>query len=326
MNQFNAQPGAHTPWLPINQLLAIDERFTMTFNNKKNFLFAPKTIPQLSALVFLMHDQKIPYSQKPHEAKVFLSLQYLNHIQFCDENKIEVETGCELTTLHRTLFEKKYEIPLGIHQKQSIGEAILDGALSNDRILSVDLIKRDGGIIKWRSSIGPALHHLISGMESLPAVLVKAVLKVDPIPPMRIHMSWSFEEKDHLWTYFKDLLYFSSDWEKLDCLIPSGNNEKAFILGQISGQPEEMEAFKLLCPHFIKAKQENKIPAFIDYFKKQNAFFHKTQKMPLHDDYDYFWYNGLNDSGQLIHLHKIPEENNDAPVWKERVWASLVEL
>lgn len=337
------KPGAVTPYPAINQLLGMDERLSLN----DAYLLAPKSARSLSALLFLLEQQGLAYSQSLGEQtrdSIYLSVQHLQQIDLLHRDVVEVHCGCNLETLNHFLFEHGLELGLEnlISPKQLVGEAILAGtsfglALRQmniqDRLLALEFVKPGGGIVKLGASVrgaaaGPELHQFIWGIKQTNAILIKAAFRIDPIPPVRLHLAWSFECRGLLWEQFHRLKKFSIDWERLDCMIPRDLDEKSFIIGQISGLPEEIEAFKKACPSFSVAKEGKALREFLAYFKQKNAQFQPIDRTPSSDlnKTDYEWHFGLTGGGWNIFINALPEWQNPVdsmPLWKERILACL---
>ena len=340
MNDYEdeEQPGACTPYSAVNQLLSIDERFLV---NRQAYLLIPKTIPRLSALLFLLNKEGLPYCladerDSINKGKLLLSLKNLKSIHLLDEDKIQIEAGCTLEDVQSFLFEYNSELGLETleNPRQSIGNLILAGnplglklrQLSlKDHLLAAELVKSDGTLLKW-GVFGPPLQHLVYGIKEINALLVSLTFKIHPIPHARLYLSGSFEG----WPVFDQLLNFTSSWERLDCLISSKKEEKGFVLGQISGLNEEMQAFQLSCPPALKVVKENKINLFKAYFNQQKVVYHPCSERPLQDFYaaDYYWYQGLAQAGWLIYLEssekiKISTPDHSLSLWKEKLQQAL---
>ncbi len=114
MNSYRSEPGASTPYPAINRLLDIDERYRLKWTDAQNYLFAPKSIQKLSALLFLLHEQGVKFSLSRQylqsEKRIFISLQSINKVKLLENDVVEVQAGFELEELHRWLFEQGREV------------------------------------------------------------------------------------------------------------------------------------------------------------------------------------------------------------------------
>lgn len=346
MVDYRTYPGAVTPFSAINQLLELDERLVLEGPQGRGYLLAPKSSRSLSALLFLLKQHQLSYSQlatahRIIRGSIYLSVQYLQQIDLLQHDVVEVQGGCSLEALALFLHEQKFELGLEnlISPKQLVGEAILAGSSCGlflrqmsvqDRLLAVELVKPGGGIVRLGTPIrgaaaGPELHQCIWGINQMESILIKAAFRIDPIPPVRLHAAWSFECHRSLWEQFSRLSSFSSHWERLDCMISHNLNEKSFIVSQISGLPEEMEAFKKSCPSFSAAKERALLKEFLAYFKEKKALFKPLRSQVRQADY--IWHHGLTGDGWEIYLNdpESPDSASSTPLWKERVLSCLGE-
>ncbi|WP_068470082.1 FAD-binding protein [Candidatus Protochlamydia phocaeensis] len=352
MGRWNERPGVHTPWQAINKMLDAEERFEKEGKEWSGYLFAPKNISKLSALLYLLKELHIHYGfHNQGEAfnydwQALVSARAFSHLLFLQDGCIEIGAGYPFSMLSSSLNAQGYEIgweEWTSGKQQVIGEALLKGESQGlilnqeqlpDRILAVELVTREGSLLKWgkglrASQAGPSLPPLIWGMENLPAALISATLKADLLPPVRLCLSWTFSNYQELWNCFHVLKSFTTTWERLDCLLPGNTEEKGFVLAQISGIEEEMQAFKLCCPLIQGVEWVNKAPLFKKFFHQRGYSFHAAEgKSPLEilQEGHYYWYHGLTDQGWVIgsDLRKDSLHSFSIPLWKERLWSCLV--
>ena len=351
MSQENQEkPGAQTPWNGINQLLAPEERYEVKSSNWEGFLLAPKQSAQLAALLYLLHQHGLPFcvqgrgtTTRPEaNQRIIVSARAFTQVYLQEDSVVEAGAGCTVAQLHGDLFTRKFEVSLEgdplSSAKRSVGGIILSGRTAGiqlrqelfpSTILGVELVTWEGCQVKWgsgqRSAVaGPNIHKLIWGLQSLPAMITKVILKAYPIPPVRLRLLWSWREANLLWEHFHALKSFSTTWERLDCIFSSHPQEKKFILAQIAGLPEEMEAFKLLCPFYRKAEEKDEANNLKKYFiQKQMMAYPASVEQELLNG-EYLWYQGLDQRAWLI-THRPWEEESvqSQPVWKQRLWKSL---
>jgi FAD/FMN-containing dehydrogenase len=342
-------PGAVTPWPKIDQLLSADERFKVKSSDWSGFLFTPKHVSKLSALLYLIDEQGLPFHVQgkgtsnlipPTHIEILVSPRLLTQIRLLDNHLIEVEAGCNLRILSSSLFALKCEIGLeeeiGKGEKGSVGSAIIRGCQSGlvlreqpiqERLCAIEMVTCKGGILKLGRELeaacaGPRLHSLFWGIKTLKGVITKACFKAYPIPASRLYLTWSFTDRSQLWDSLKILKAFTHSWERLDCVIPSYEKEKGFILGQISGVEEEIEAFKIFCPLFKTALVEE-MDGQLTAFLTSRGFSFKAvqlkdylQEMPYPS---YIWYHALIDQCWLAthQSETIIQQEGDFPPWKK---------
>ncbi len=351
MTQDNREkPGAQTPWNDINQLLAPDERFEVKLPNWEGFLLAPKQSAQLAALLYLLHQHGLPFSvhgrgtatHPEANKRIIVSARAFTQVYLQEDGVVEVGAGCTIAQLHGDLFARKFEVSLEgdpvTSAKRSVGGILLSGRTAGiqlrqelfpSTILGIELVTWEGSQLKWGSSqksagAGPNLHKLIWGLQSLPAIITKVVLKAYPIPPVRLRLFWSWREANLLWKHFHALKSFSTTWERLDCVFSSDPQEKKIILAQIAGLPEEMEAFKRLCPFYQQAEEKDEAYLLKKYFSQQQLKSYPTNIEQELLPGEYLWCQGLDQRAWLI-THRFLDEDKvqPYPVWKQRLWKSL---
>ncbi len=344
------KPGVQTPWSSINQLLAADERFAVTSEGWQGYLLAPKRVSQLAALFYLLHQQHLSFSiqgrgttedEKISLPTLIVSARSFSQLAFHEQGIVEVGAGCSLSQLQSYLFEKKHEVGLEgdplESTKRSVAGLILSGRtggvqLRQEPLLSVllgiELVTWEGSQLKWggsyRSALaGPPLHKLMWGMKTLPGMITKFILKIYPIPLTRLQLVWSFREVERLWSHFCDLKSFSTTWERLDCVISEGFKQQKFILAQVSGLPEEMEAFQQLCPSYAEAREENKGQELKIFFSQQHLMAYPASQQQALAPGEYLWYQGLDQRAWWIRPRLVEKVSDQSMIWKQRLWESL---
>lgn len=347
MQSIYEKPGAHTPWQSINQLLDSQERLEWFLKGSVTYLFAPKTLSKLSALIYLLKEERVSYSvQNQGEAlaskdSVWISVRSFSEVKWLGEGCMAVGAGASLFQLRSKLFEENHELGVedlsGRHRSIAsfllgappVGLFLRQEALA-ERLLQVEWVNGDGGIVKWGRGLpgsgGPCLSPLIWGLRDLKAVLVKVVFKVDPIPLERLFLSWSFLRRDELWDQFDRLHSLTATWERLDLVIPNDPLQKGFLLAQISGTKEEMRAFLNLCPKFAQAELGEKVFQLRKFFEQQCFHFQPIKCWEGAEEKEsvgYRWYHGLTDQSWLVHPLSRNETIDEPPEWKKRFWSSL---
>lgn len=349
MLAIHEKPGAHTPWLSINQLLDSQERLEWQSESDIHYLFAPKTLSKLSALLYLLKEEHIPYTiQNQGEVNVpkngvWISVRSFSQIEWLGEGRVWVGAGSSLFQLQSKLFEEKYELGVddlaGRHRSivsflleaPPMGLLLRQEALA-ERILQVEWVNGDGGVVKWGRRLpgggGPCLSPLIWGLGHLKAVLVKVLFKVDPIPAERLFLNWSFLERSELWKQFDCLRTLTATWERLDLVIPNDSSQKGFLLAQISGSQEEMKAFSEFCPTFGTAEMRDKASQFKKFFEQQHFYFQPVKYWGEAEEKEksaYHWYHGLTDQSWFIQSGSLANNEmiSEPPEWKKRFWNCL---
>ncbi|MBA2368096.1 MAG: hypothetical protein H0V82_03625 [Candidatus Protochlamydia sp.] len=327
---FYEKPGAITPWPSINQLLDPLERFA----TPSGYVLAPKSLPKLSALMYLSKEEQLDIGEK---CLAKLSLKTFSQVEWMGDECVAVGASCEMTALQNILFDQGFELGLeNIKGSQNIGAYCLEGNPRGivlgqeplqDRILEALWVKPDGGVVKWGKGLaaagGPCLAPLVWGLSETPAVLIRLVFKASRVPPARIFLHWSFHDRGDLWDHFNLLRAFTSSWERLDLVIPENSKEKGFVLAQISGLEKEMEAFGSLCPLFQSAGFEDKAAHLKAYFCKGNFHFTSAPSVALMQasGKKYKWHHGLSDSAWIISDKPIDLLEKEKPIWKKRLEA-----
>lgn len=351
--QVNEKPGGQTPWAAINQLLAPDERFEVHDPSWKGYLLAPKQTAQLVALLYLLHQASLPFCVqgrgtclKPHSHQsLIVSMRAFSQVVFHSQGVCEVGTGCLISHLHRFLTEHEQEVSLEAHPlasaKRSVGGVFLSGNTgglqlrlesSVQALLGVEWVSWEGNQMKGGSCLrsavaGPAWHKLLWGIKTPPGVVTKFFFKTYPLPPVRLHLVWSFRQMDALWEHFRVLKQFCSSWERLDCVLSGRAEEQGFILAQLSGLSEEMHAFQQHCPHYQKARQQEGSNHVKNFLRQQQLNIYSAS---LHQHLvagEYLWYEGLTERAWWLTTQASENENRrSAPLWKQRFCGDLKEL
>lgn len=349
---LSEQPGAHTPWRAVNQLLARDERFEIKNSLGNAFLFAPKTISCLAALVYLLKQEGLSFrniSNRISDASFssfipFISTHALVSCKW-NESVVTVEAGCDLKTFHSILFQHGEEVALentmDAHGQRTISSLIIEGLQGGGvlrqhsahyRLQYIELLKFDGSFCRLGSMLagatkGPLLQHLIWGIQTLPAIITRVSFKTEKIPEHRLQLAWAFKEKIELLSCLEKLQAFTCSWERLDCVYSGRSEEKSFILAQISGLYEEMEEFKKICPFYSLAMFDNPIPGLKNYFFKQklkHLLVNFDQGIKYLTSVNYLWHHTLTDECWLIGPETIAVENPAVDfTWKEKFYRSL---
>ncbi|MBA3722790.1 MAG: FAD-binding oxidoreductase [Parachlamydiaceae bacterium] len=351
-NNIEEKPGVMTPWAEINHLLTADERFEIIHPNFKNrYLFAPKNLSRLSALLFLLEQKGLDFniiglgnsvSLPIFEHQIFLTVRALNQIHKISNSVVEVEAGCDLRTLQSTLMT--YNCELGFEDwiwkqnRATVGSALIRGCSSGlcidknfvrDKLLGIHIAKLDGSLVECGRGLegakaGPLLHKLVYGIEELGGILTKCYFCIRPIPNERLYLYWDFNNTQMLWDHFKSLQAFTNTWERLDVIISGNLAEKGFILAQISGTSEEMVLFKQICPRYESAHQKDMISTLKTHLK---AYYYTSVDFTSHLDRllpaEYIWYHSLEDLCWILTEQSVHEKNNNETkfIWKSRLRA-----
>lgn len=344
---YRETPGAHTPWSFVNQLLADDERFEVSCLDQVSFLLAPKTTSRLVALLYCLHQHSIPFSVQGKEMKepfptCSVSARAFSRLMMHEQDILEVGAGCSLIDLQSFLFEKRLEVnveesPLA-SSKQAVIELIVSGQTTDlqlkqenvsEALLGIEWITEKGCQLQWggphRSGLaGPMLHKLVEDLQCLPGFIVKMYLKAYRVPARRLHLTWPFRRLDALWEQFHQLKRFSSSWERLDCVWSGQAQSQNFILAQISGLKEEMEAFTQLCPGYSFAQLQDKRAQLKQFFHQQSLHAYLSSKQqPLEVD-EYVWYHGLSEKTWWLTPRFLANtEEKTEPLWKQYLWESI---
>lgn len=342
------KPGVQTPWAKINQLLAYDERFEVEFSYWQGFLLAPKQSSQLAALLYFLNQSNIRFciqgkgstSFPSIEHAVIISTRFFSQMMWYEHGVVEVGAGCSLNLLHQFLFEKNHEVALEKNlvgsSKRSIGGLILSDQIAglryrqesfSETILGLELVTWEGCQVKWggiyKSSVpGPTLHKLIWGLESLPGIVTKVILKTYPIPNKRLELTWSFRQQKELWQQLDRLKQFSLSWEYLDVVLSGQPSSQGFIFAQISGLSQEMEAFAQRCPRYAIATQQEEKRNMKQFFIQQKLTIHPVHKEYVLKQGEYLWYQEWKSKAWLLTPQSI-EKKDEFPIWKRRFQESF---
>lgn len=315
-------PGAKTPWSDLNSLLPPEERYAIQSTEFKGFLFAPKDRLRLSAVLFLcqQHGLKVSVETPLLGCQVVISVRGMTHIETIDpiSRYIGVEAGCRLCDLEVKLFEQGQELGISDYvwknAKSSIGSVIARGACSGlmlqgqtsySRVLGIEFVRFDGGVIREGSSLlvpsaGPQLHIRHWGGYGEFGIITYVRCEMMRIPESRLRMAWAFEDKRELENHVMELLNCTSTWERFDIVVSGHPNQNSFVLVQISGAFEEMNAFKKICPRISMAMQEDYVNKLRSFFQSQQFQFSKTDIQSMKCIFsgnipvdNYLWYHVL---------------------------------
>jgi hypothetical protein len=141
-----------------------------------------------------------------------------------------------------------------------------------------------------------------------------------------LRLAWSFRQKKALWQQLDDLKQFSSNWEYLDLVLSGKTTDQGFLFAQISGLPEEMEAFSQACPRYALAQQQGERMQLKQFLIQQ-----KLQCYPVVIDYpiepdEYLWIQEGNQKAWWL-THQVKENNDEVvPIWKQRFLESFNSL
>lgn len=346
--KMSEKPGAKTPWGDINQLLAPQERFEISFSHWKGWLLIPTSSSQLAALLYLLSQAEILFciqgrgssffpSQKQN---VIVSARALTQIVWHAHGIVEAGAGCSLRDLQQFLLERNREICLEedawIENKRSIASLILLGLEHvrtikpfSEMIMGVDFVTFEGSQIKWGGhylspTAGLALHKLMEGLKTLPAVISKVIMRTELIPEIRLKLTWNFNTKDALWNLFQALQSISSTWESLEIVHSGRSDESGFVFAQISGVAQEINAFIKICPHYSQATQDGQRQNLKKYFSQENMHFNKIFFNQISDlkSYkvepgEYLWIENNPQRAWLLSLNKFAEREEEYPLWKK---------
>lgn len=349
MTKVRETPGVPTPWPFVNQLLMADERFEVCSAEWQGFLLAPKTIAGLTTLLSILNQHPISFCV--HEPTIkkssllspicLVSTRAFSQVVIHEGNVIEIGAGCSLVDLHSVLFERKLEANLEesplASTKQSVVNLILSGQTASihlkqenvvESLMGIEWVTEKGCQLQWggpqRSGLaGPTLHKLIWGLQQWPGLIVKIYVKAYHLPAMRLHLMWSFRQLSALWDQFDQLKRFSSSWERLDCVWSGKSQEQSFILAQISGLKEEMNAFTQLCPGYSLSQPQNGLVKLTQFLKQQTLYAYPASHQKQLQSDEYLWYHGLDERAWWLTPRLVNnQEEQEWPLWKHYLWES----
>jgi hypothetical protein len=267
-------------------------------------------------------------------ARSFLQMTWHEH------GVVEVGAGCPLSLLHQFLFERGQEVALEedpvASLKRSVAGLILSGRMAGLRykeesfsevLLGTELVTWEGSQVKWGgvyrgSAPGPTLHKLLWGLETLPGIVIKVILKTYPIPAKRLRLAWISRQPETLWQQFYALKQFSSSWEYLDVVLSGQPSSQGFIFAQISGLPQEIEAFSQVCPGYAMASHQGERMQIRQFFLQQRLKAHSIAKDHSLEVGDYLWLSEWNEKAWLL-THQSREKEDNIPLWKQRFYKSF---
>ncbi len=346
---MSEQPGAQTPWKCIDQLLLLDERFEVRSSDWKGFLLAPKQASQLAALLYLLREEGIAFhvqgkgtSVRPAaHCSVIVSARAFSHLVWHEQGVVEAGAGCTLSHLQQFLFERNQEVaveedPLA-SPKRSVAGLILSGKGSGMRyrseglpenILGIEWVAWDGSQIKWggqhrSAAAGPGLHQLMWGLHSWPGIIIKIMLKTSPLPPVRLRLAWKFRQPEALWKQVDDLKHCASTWESLEIVRSGQPTDQGFIFAQISGLPEEMEAFSHACPNYSIACQQGERLHLKNFLNQQTLKCHIVARDHRLEPGEYLWIQERNECAWWLTQRSNEKQERPLPMWKQRFWNSF---
>lgn len=343
------KPGCLTPWSEINHLLAVDERFEVQILSWKGFVLAPKHSSTLAALLYLLAQQALPFCVQgkgtslrleAHHSLI-ISTRAFSQLMWYEQGVVEVGAGCSLFHLQQFLFERNQEMAfeenLWTSLKCSIGGYLLSGKTSGihyreeifvETLLGVELVTWEGQQIKWggpqRSVLAaPALHKLLWGIQTIPGVILKVILKTYPLPQKRLQLSWSFREKKALWEHVWALQNFSCTWESLDVVLSGESTDQGFVFAQIAGLKEEIEVFVRVCPGYGAARHQGEKTDLKRYMKQQKLKAYGASLEQYLKPGEYLWHQVLDQNSWWLTTQSLEEKQTLPSIWKQRFWKSL---
>lgn len=343
-------PGAQTPWVKINQLLAPDERFEVTLPHWRGFLLSPKYSSQLAAIDYILQQEKIstciqgrgsctiPSSQH----SIIISARAFNQIAWCGQGIIEAGAGSSFLNLKQFLIENRMEI--GFEEKglasakRSIAGLLLSGQLARRRkaaisevLLGMEFVTEEGSQVKWGGkhlySTGHSLHALVWDLQQFSGVITKFIFKADRIPEERLFLSWKFKTKESLQEFLRKLKSFSSTWDFLEIVLSGNEGDASFIFAQISGLKEEMNSFKKIFPWWKSSSQGCEKESLKNFLgnQKLNIYSVDVETMDQAQFYhlesgEYLWMEEGSASAFLLTSRLIEETKAILPIWKQRFY------
>lgn len=344
---MSERPGIQTPWLGINQLLASEERFEFRLPHWQGFLLTPIHPSQLAALLYFIRQEGIqacvqgrgtnalPLSRH----QVIISTRAFTKIVWHEDGIVEVGAGCSLSYLYQFLFERNQEVALEGEllgfPKRSVAALILMGQTGGMRyrtesfletLLGLEFVTWEGSQVKWggpygSALAGPAWQKLMWGLQSFPGIVFKTILKTYPRPPVRLQMAWKFHRKEELWHQFHVLNHFCSSWEYLEAVLSGNEEDQGFIFAQISGVPEEMEAFSQACPFYQTATHQGERGRLKSFLMAQKLKIYSVSR-DFHEweRGEYFWLSNWNQNAYWLTTKEIEKEESSTPLWKQRLF------
>ena len=185
-----------------------------------DFIIWPDTIEQISAILKLANEEKIPvipYAEGsgvvggaiPIYGGIIMDMKKFNEILEINDKDLTVtaQTGINGMNLERYLNAKGYTTG---HIPQSLYTSSLGGWIAHraagqfstkygkieDIVLGMEVVLPQGDIIKFktiaRASTGPQLDKLFIGNEGTLGIVTKATLKIWPYPEKRALISYAF--------------------------------------------------------------------------------------------------------------------------------------
>jgi hypothetical protein len=335
--KIREKPGAATPWSAINQLLAPEERYHIQMPGWQGFILAPQHVSRLTALLYLLDEEGIPFQshgllpKSDLPCELIVSVRAFSRLSLNDDDILEVEGGCSFSLLHSYLFERKCEILIGERplatDKALLVEAVSSGEklLEKDIFMGLEFVDFKGCQVRWggkgRSPApGPQLHQLIPEFKDFPGIIVKLFLKTLAAPDVRFKLAWPYRDRTSLQQQIHALKDFSTSWEKMECLIPGDESEKGYIIAQISGTREEMEAFQQKCPGYQDASQQDERSQFNAFFINNDFHACEAADMQMVRPDEYLWIDEKNRRTWIISRHASHDERVIlTPEWQMKI-------
>jgi alkyldihydroxyacetonephosphate synthase len=199
-----------------------------------NFITWPETVDQISEILKLANEEKIPITPFaegsgvvggaiPIRGGIIIDMKHFNKILEINDKNLTVtaETGINGMNLERYLNAKGYTCG---HIPQSIYTSSLGGWIAHraagqfstkygkieDIILGMELILPQGQIINFkpivRASTGPQLDKLFIGNEGTLGIITKATLRICHFPEKRALISYAFPTIEDSFDATRDIL------------------------------------------------------------------------------------------------------------------------
>ncbi|UCC19785.1 MAG: FAD-binding oxidoreductase [Promethearchaeota archaeon] len=205
-----------------------------TIAAKPDFIIWPDTIEQISDILKLSNQEKIPVTPYgegsgvvggavPIYGGIIIDMKKFNKILEINDKNLTVtaQTGINGMNLERTLNSKGYTAG---HIPQSIYISSLGGWISHraagqfstkygkieDIVLGMEVVLPQGEIIDFktipRASTGPQLDKLFIGGEGTLGIITKATLKIWPFPEKRTLISYAFNSMEDSFEAIRQIL------------------------------------------------------------------------------------------------------------------------
>ncbi|MCB1135616.1 MAG: hypothetical protein KDK78_05045 [Chlamydiia bacterium] len=260
---MSERPGAVSPWPAINQLLGPSERFCIQSQDGESLLLAPRERARLSALLFELKEHADVSPPR------IVTTRALSHIDGTDlaDGLLHVEAGATLQDVQNYLLEKGMECAWSDwvwrgNRKTSMASILIRGADGGfgrepeSTLIAYDAVLTDGTEVRLSRFQRP--------LPGSIAFVTRLTLRLRYRPECRIFASW---KGSGLEEQLAALQSFSDTWECLDH-ISSNQDANAFILAQISGTTDEMEAFRRHCPAWSDRLHTDPRPGLLHYVRQ----------------------------------------------------------